>query len=127
MPFRCRLSMHPISAICLAGAAMLLSPDNAEATCGSYVMIGGERTIHKEPPSDPLPPTCHGPGCSRVPAMPPTPVSIPATSLSQPQELSAQFDHEIRSAHRSGWPFSSTSPALLPRHGTSIFHPPRGH
>ena len=125
MPFHFRSSMYAIAAVCLAAAAMLLSPAKAEATCGSYVMIGGAHVEHKEPPHNSSTPICHGPGCSRLPATPIAPLSIPGNLLNDSQELSALVNSDSPISNRSGWSVIATSLTLPAALGNSIFHPPR--
>jgi len=75
---------------------LMLSPSNAQASCGDYVMIGGGHSTHETPTTtksdDSLTPKsapihrdtpCRGPGCSKhqptpAPTVPPPPPSNPS-------------------------------------------------
>ena len=114
-------------------AMLCCAPSVARAGCGDYVVtraphpadfaLGGTPGGDAARPGSPHKP-CHGPNCSRGPAVP-TPLSAPTVTPTAPSEWGwLAGDPGAGAPPRGGLPRR----ALLPRptHLTSgIFHPPR--
>jgi hypothetical protein len=111
----------------LVAAALLISPDRAAAECGDYVTIQDGRSNHAMPgpaAGDHLPKTpCHGPGCSKLPTVPFSPIPTPVTASADAKALALGLGDVPPTAGGRTIPVSSA--AAPTRQPDSIFHPPR--
>jgi hypothetical protein len=119
-----RLPIRPILLAAIVGSAAVLIPARAEATCGSYVTILGStpNVSHELPPAQPV---CHGPSCSKLPAVPATPVSTLPISVGEMKQPFATIGYGHADGMRSQWPQPDSANLLPARLPSSIFHPPR--
>jgi hypothetical protein len=108
----------------LATGVAVFMPTKAEGTCGSYVMIV-ESTADMPHESPPVPPACHGPSCSKLPAVPVSPVSTAPISFGEMKQLFATVGDDHADVTRSRWPRNNSDSRLPARLPSSIFHPPR--
>jgi hypothetical protein len=105
----------------------VLAPEQAQASCGDYVMMNGHSAASHDATADQsrLPhrvPGCHGPGCRQnreLPAPPPTRVTLDEHSWGLPPRL---VDLAAEASHFFA---VSTDPAVARSVAAGIFRPPR--
>jgi len=121
---RDRFPIRPILLAAVLVSAAVLVPARAEATCGSYVTIlGSTRDMsHELPPAQPV---CHGPSCSKLPAVPATPASTLPISVGEMKQPFAAVSNGHADGMRTRWPQPDSATLLPARLPSSIFHPPR--
>jgi hypothetical protein len=113
----------------LALLAWALSPSQADASCGDYVMVGGRHATQAQQPRSvdhgkqgPRSPRCHGPMCSDnsiPPAAPSSKIEVSIERWAIPG--SEQFD---LLPHHDSW-LADVRDVSRDGYGLSILRPPR--
>jgi hypothetical protein len=118
-----------LAAILALLAYAVLSPSQADASCGDYVMVGGRHASHEHEPQSfdhakqvPGTPRCHGPMCSENSIPPAAPsseieVSVERWAIPGSDQLEMLPSHsswlaDVRDVPRDGY-------------GLSILRPPK--
>src|SRR5687767_4518154 len=116
-----RLPVRALAAAVLAVAGLAVVPAGAAASCGDYVQIVADH----QPTPQPASPAAPCPGCSKAPATPILPISVPVRSPSE-SEQSVALTTPAAGAHPlPGWARSTATSPHPVRLTSSIFHPPR--
>lgn len=118
-----RLPFPALVAVGLVLGGIALTPGTAAASCGSYVIVQNEDYTGQPQPVPAVP--CHGPGCSKAPAVPVLPMTAPVASSTGTEQPTAEFDSIPRAIKSSGWGYLNPVDQHPIRLTSSIFHPPR--
>lgn len=112
-----RLSLTLIAAVV---ALMSLDGGTAAASCGDYVMVGGEQ--HDSQDSMPAGPTCKGPHCQNQMPLP----AVPSKALLtfQPSDAAYWRQNKGSSNPPSAHAAYSQCPALPEGHPLALLRPP---
>jgi hypothetical protein len=110
-------------------ASVVFAPSKAEASCGDYVMIGGQHVhkghsgTHEMPGShDPTKPRCHGPSCSNgsfPPAAPAPRIVVTVEQWAIPDGTASSQSPQSSSL------LADTRDLPCDGFGSSILRPPR--